>query len=64
MTAVTLFIVRVWRRDGFHASVRRVDDEEVRLFETSGAVARYLETSTASDADPAAKVSSAKGGER
>jgi hypothetical protein len=49
----TLFVVRVWRRlASFRASVRRVDDEDTRLFERATDVARYLESCTPA-ADPA-----------
>jgi hypothetical protein len=49
MTAAALFIVRVWRRDGFRASVRRVDDEDTRLFAAACELARYLEASVLRD---------------
>lgn len=46
MGETTLFVVRVWREtDGFRAAVRRVDDEDTRLFRAAGEVARYLEAS-------------------
>jgi len=57
----TLFVVRVWRQwASFRASVRRVDDEDTRLFEKATDVARYLETSAtpsmvSSDAPPVAE---------
>jgi len=44
----TLFVVRVWRAGAaFRASVRRVDDEEARMFHEAAALARYLESSAA-----------------
>lgn len=48
MGETTLFVVRVWREtDGFRAAVRRVDDEDTRLFRAAGEVACYLEASVA-----------------
>jgi hypothetical protein len=42
----TLFVVRVWRQhEAFRASVRRVDDEDTRLFDAAIDLARYLEGS-------------------
>jgi hypothetical protein len=47
-----LYVVRVWREtDGFRAAVRRVEDEDTRLFRAAEDVARYLE-SCASSVDP------------
>jgi hypothetical protein len=55
----TLFIVHVWlRREAFHATVRRVDDEQARLFKSAAEVGRYLEETTRPPqpaADPARK---------
>jgi hypothetical protein len=48
----TLFVVRVWQRDGFRASVRRVDDEDTRLFGAADELARYLEASARPDDAP------------
>jgi hypothetical protein len=60
----TLFVVRVWRqREAFRASVRRVDDEQVRLFTTAAEMARYLEDSAAAD-EAAGRASDADGGSR
>jgi hypothetical protein len=44
MGETRLFVVRVWREaDGFRASVRRVDDEDTRLFRGAAELARYLD---------------------
>lgn len=51
----TLFVVRIWRRcSAFRASVRRVDGEEPRVFDSAAEVARYLESESeaAAGADP------------
>lgn len=37
-----LFVVRVWRGAAFRASVRRVDDEDTRLFDVPEELVRYL----------------------
>ena len=50
-----LFVVRVWRRGSFRASVRRVDDEDTHLFLRADELARYLEASAATDDWTAAK---------
>jgi hypothetical protein len=59
----TLFVVRVWRqREAFRASVRRVEDEEARWFDSAQEVARYLED--AAEGDAAARRPAANGGRR
>jgi hypothetical protein len=53
VSETALYVVRVWREtDGFRAAVRRVDDEDTRLFHAAADVARYLEAS-APAVDPA-----------
>lgn len=48
--ATQLFVVHVWRQHTrFRASVRRVDDEQTRLFTSPTQLARYL-SATCSDA--------------
>jgi hypothetical protein len=44
MSESELFLVRVWRHfsGAFRAAVRRIDDEEPRLFTTPGEVAHFL----------------------
>jgi hypothetical protein len=59
----TLFVVRVWRRrEAFRASVRRVEDEEARWFDSAQEVARYLED--AAEGDAAARRPETNGGRR
>jgi hypothetical protein len=48
----SLFVVRVWRADGFRASVRRVDDEDTRWFKSAADVATYLEMSCKEEKRP------------
>lgn len=53
MGETALYVVRVWREtDGFRAAVRRVEDEDTRLFDDATEVARYLEASAASATQP------------
>jgi hypothetical protein len=61
----TLFVVRVWRQcRAFRASVRRVEDEDTRWFETADAVASYLESSTPLDDITVPAESEVRGGDR
>jgi hypothetical protein len=47
MGDMQLFLVRVWRRvGGFHAAVRPVASDEVRIFHRPDALTRYLEDCT------------------
>ena len=60
----TLFVVRVWREtDGFRAAVRRVDDEDTRLFDSTADVAHYLELSASGAADPLSRLARRPGDE-
>jgi hypothetical protein len=47
-----LFVVRVWRprAGGFRASVRRVDEEETRLFTEPADVAQFLDVCATDEA--------------
>ncbi len=52
MDEADLFLVRVWHQAlGFRASVRRVDEEQVRVFGDAEQLARFFATA-ASDAVP------------
>lgn len=63
MNDSTLFVVRVWRqRELFRASVRRVDDEQARWFDSAQEVARYLED--AAEGEGAARRPETNGGRR
>ena len=43
MDEADLFLVRVWHQSlGFRASVRRVDEEQVRMFADAEQLARFL----------------------
>jgi hypothetical protein len=43
MNPVRLFVVRVWRRShGFRAAVRRVDDDQTRMFTIPQQLVDYL----------------------
>jgi len=54
-----LYVVRVWREtEGFRAAVRRVEDEDTRLFDDATEVARYLEASALATQPTSAPVSS------
>jgi hypothetical protein len=46
-----LFVVRVWRQlaSGFHASVRRVDQEQTHHFSQPSEIARFLSEATTTD---------------
>lgn len=70
MTDPELFVVRIWRQlaGGFRASVRRVDDEEVRHFSQPDEVTRFLVAAAEPEAGtepsvgvPADKVTDAAG---
>jgi hypothetical protein len=58
MGETDLFVVRIWHQlaTGFRASVRRVDNEQTRLFSRPDDLARFLSTppqaSTEGDAAP------------
>lgn len=56
MSDSTLFIVRIWRQfaGSFRASVRKVDDEEARLFTTPEDIARFFDATAERVDDPAA----------
>ncbi|MDL1861206.1 hypothetical protein FBR04_09275 [Betaproteobacteria bacterium PRO7] len=54
MGDATLYVVRVWRESGFRASVRRVDDEDTRMFNTAADMARYFDESVPGTEAPAA----------
>ncbi len=55
MSDSTLFVVRIWRRlSAFRASVRRVDGEEPRVFDSAAEVARYLEQASEAPEAPRA----------
>jgi len=53
MNEPDFFVVRIWRRlaSGFHASVRRVDDEETHHFAQPDQVARFLSAAPQASAE-------------
>jgi hypothetical protein len=55
MSDPELFVVRVWRQlaGSFHASARRVDDEQTRHFSQPDELTRYLSAAADGAPDPA-----------